>query len=408
MANATVYVSLDGGAYQRGGVATLLNQAVQLHAQTKEGWKTARWEVIAPKSFATPLGWTTLGNGYFHYLGNTEDPPPFVADIWGKYFLRLTVNDGVTTTDETLVDETTMLSIKSPNNFEDIGVFETSQFDIVRFWVGPLQDIVRAVDAFVTGGGVAFGGDLNPATSSSTAQYVRSLSGVAGSIAVAATGALFRYAANVVNPGRNHARSTTGAGSAMQDRTQAAQGGSAAPAADFRVILGKSDGAGARPFWRLAYETVAEGASTDVLAAQFDGVRALVASTGAGVALRLASSSNGDVELAPHGTGSIAFLGKTKYSTRFVNANVTLDTGAPDQLVFVDLTAARTVTLPPPSQGRILWFKDYKYLGSPTTALTLARSGTEKIEGLAANLVLTSRGWSGALIGDGTDWHLWR
>lgn len=404
MANATILVSLDGSAYTRGGVPTLLNQAVQLHAQTKEGWKTAKWECIAPKSFTTPLGWTTLGDGFFHYLGTTEDPPPFVADVWGKYFLRLTVNDGVTLTDETLVDETTMLSIKSPNNFEDIGVFETSQFDIVRFWVGPLQDIVRAVDAFVTGGGVAFGGDLDPARSSSTAQYVRSLSGVAGSVAIAATGAVLKWVAATVLPGRAHARSTTGPGSAMQDRTQAAQSGSGAPAGDFRVILGKSDGAGTRPFWRLAYETVAESTYVDALAMQWDGVRALVSSLGAGVALRLGTSSNGDVELAPHGTGSVAFLGRLRLKTRTVTASATI---ADDAIVYADTTAgAVSLTMPTPTDGRTILVKALTPL--ETNALTLVRAGSEKIAGVAANLTLTANGGAWIITSNGIDWFLFR
>ncbi len=406
MANATVYVSLDGAAYVRGGVQAHLNQAMQLHGFPKDGWKTSKWVIIAPKGLATPAGWTTLGDGNFQYVGATEDPPAFVGALWGKYYVRLVVNDGIPTLpDEKLVDETTMLSIKSPNNFEDVGVFETSQFDIVRFWVGPLQDAIRAIDAFVTGGGVAFNGDLDPTTSSSTAQYVRSLSGTAGSILVAATGAILKWAAGTVNPGRAHARSTTGAGTAMQDRTQAALAGSGGGGGDLRAIIGKNDGAGARGLFKVAYETVPESTFVDAVSLGFDGAKAVLSSLGNLVALRLASASNGDVELAPHGTGSIVLSGRLATKQRTFTANTAV---ADDLLLFADTTAGPLqLTLPAPSAGRAFLLKAKTALS--TNTLTLARAGTtEKIDGIAASRVLSADFGAWLVASDGTDWFLFR
>ena len=85
------------------------------------------------------------------------------------------------------------------------------------------------------------------------------------------------------------------------------------------------------------------------------------------------------------------------------NATATLTT---ERNVYADTSGgAFTLTLPAPSNGREVFIKDQKgTFGSNN--LTLAPSGSEKIEGLAANRVL-SASWGGYRVhSDGTDWFI--
>lgn len=418
---ATLTVRVNGGAPLQGGVTVNALSTIQFGAASYDGWTKGRWEIIGPPGWAVPAGWTDDG-GKAVYVGGAGPPPSFVlpnAAGWGKWMPTLVVNDGAkdgNAAHPDMTDRKTALSMLSPNLVVDVGVGESTQFDALRRWAGAMQAIARKMDAALNAAGViTWSGDLDP-SSSNTSQKVRSLTGVGGFVDLITTAAIFRYAAGVVNPGRAHTRAASGAGSAMQDRTQSSAAGSSASAADFRTILGLSDGVAARPWWRLAYETVAGSTFVEFLGAQFDGTRALLQSMGSGVALRLASQTNGNVELAPHGTGNVVLSpsatgaillsGKARWQSRTVTADLVVDTTTADVMLFVDSTAAaRNITLPPATAGRMLAVFDTKGTFG-TNATTLVRAGSEKIAGLSANLVLRGAWGVWILVSDGTDWYL--
>ena len=83
----------------------------------------------------------------------------------------------------------------------------------------------------------------------------------------------------------------------------------------------------------------------------------------------------------------------------------TIDTSTKDMLIYSDTSGApQTLTLPPPTTGRILIIKDKKQTFF-TNNLTLARSGSEKIDGIAASLVLSINNQELILTSDGVDWY---
>lgn len=77
-----------------------------------------------------------------------------------------------------------------------------------------------------------------------------------------------------------------------------------------------------------------------------------------------------------------------------------------DQLVLVDTTSnAITLTLPDPANYQTIYITD---IGGnlSTNNLTVARFGTEKIEGITASKLFQSNFGSWAFQSNGTDWSL--
>lgn len=93
-------------------------------------------------------------------------------------------------------------------------------------------------------------------------------------------------------------------------------------------------------------------------------------------------------------------------TTRTASANFTIDTTTTDYIVFANTSgSAFTITLPAPTNGRILIIKDST--GSfNTNNLTLAQHAAEKIEGVASSKLLTTNWGSYCLTSNGTDWFL--
>lgn len=114
------------------------------------------------------------------------------------------------------------------------------------------------------------------------------------------------------------------------------------------------------------------------------------------------------VTLGPQSSSTDAHSinGGMNVTTRSINSNITLDTTTTDYLVFVDTSGgAITVTLPTPTNGRILIIKDST--GSfGTNNCTIARHASEKIEGLAASKVLQTNWGSSTFTSNGTDWFM--
>ncbi len=84
--------------------------------------------------------------------------------------------------------------------------------------------------------------------------------------------------------------------------------------------------------------------------------------------------------------------------------NVALSQTSGDQIVLVDTSAQRTITLPPPANfKKRIWVKDKTGTASAFPIL-IARNASEKIEGVAATLSYNGN-WGGVcLVTDGTDW----
>lgn len=84
--------------------------------------------------------------------------------------------------------------------------------------------------------------------------------------------------------------------------------------------------------------------------------------------------------------------------------NVALSQTGNDQVVLVDTSAGRTITLPPPVNfKKRIWIKD-KTGQATTNPITIARNASEKIEGVTASKSYAVNWGSLCLVTDGTDW----
>lgn len=98
-------------------------------------------------------------------------------------------------------------------------------------------------------------------------------------------------------------------------------------------------------------------------------------------------------------------LGTKGRRVQVINTATTL-AAATHRDVNVDTSAgAVTLTLPTPTLGLEFRIKDSKGTFG-TNACTLARAGTEKIEGLAASLILSADWGAYTIYSDGTDWFI--
>jgi hypothetical protein len=92
-------------------------------------------------------------------------------------------------------------------------------------------------------------------------------------------------------------------------------------------------------------------------------------------------------------------------TTRTITANLTIDTTTTDYIIFCNQSGAITITLPTPTNGRQLIIKDISGTAA-TNNITIARHGTETIEGVSASYVLSANYVSVTLTSDGTNWWL--
>lgn len=100
-----------------------------------------------------------------------------------------------------------------------------------------------------------------------------------------------------------------------------------------------------------------------------------------------------------------SMVGGFNYTTRTVSSSIAIDTTTTDYILLVNTSAARTITLPTPTQGRK--FLLFDIIGSASTNnITLARSGSEKIAGTAANKVFSTDWGAWIIVSDGTDWFI--
>lgn len=84
--------------------------------------------------------------------------------------------------------------------------------------------------------------------------------------------------------------------------------------------------------------------------------------------------------------------------------NLTITSTDNTFIILVDTSAGRTITLPDPTLGKRLFIIKDKTGTSQTNAITLARFGSETIDGVAASKSLSKNFGSWYVISDGTNW----
>jgi hypothetical protein len=97
--------------------------------------------------------------------------------------------------------------------------------------------------------------------------------------------------------------------------------------------------------------------------------------------------------------------GGLQRTTRTVTASFTIDTTTSDYQIFCNASAAITVTLPAPTNGRELRIKDISY-NAATNNITVAQHASELIENIAASYLIQANGGAITLCSDGTNWYL--
>jgi len=112
------------------------------------------------------------------------------------------------------------------------------------------------------------------------------------------------------------------------------------------------------------------------------------------------------VMYSPNGGGSTGGGGSIPAANQVTVTAATYTITASNFLVLVDTTSnAITLTLPNPTGYATIYIKD-KAGNLATNNLTVARFGSEKIEGLAASKVFQSAWGAWTFQSNGTDWFL--
>lgn len=155
---AKVLASINGGATASGGIVVPASATVQLSGVNTASWLNQLWEIYEyPVGFTAPAGWSTAANGSIYSTAVT--PPQFTLpaiSLWGKFFVRLTVNGGILNgalagpgSPQPLIDIATALTMLSPNGLVDTGYLEANQFDSLRQWSGEMKRNWRKIDSLL-------------------------------------------------------------------------------------------------------------------------------------------------------------------------------------------------------------------------------------------------------------------
>jgi hypothetical protein len=136
MPSAAARVSINGGANQTIADKPIIAPSaatVAFSSADTSFWTQQRWEIYAyPDGWTAPAGWSTDANGVIYSTSVT--PSSFTLDSnllrWGKFGLRLTVNNGLTdgVADTSMVDESLAFEVLSPSGLHDLMKYETNQF----------------------------------------------------------------------------------------------------------------------------------------------------------------------------------------------------------------------------------------------------------------------------------------
>lgn len=155
---AKLKASINGGAATSGGLTVPASATVQLSADPSgtSGVYAYKYQIYGfPVGFSVPSEWSTDGAGvYFYSAGAT--PPIFTLpsiSTWGKWMLRLTVNNGISPNTEVLptsqlIDEMTALDMLSGHGLHDIGTNETTQWSS-QGWTFHAQANLRIIQSLL-------------------------------------------------------------------------------------------------------------------------------------------------------------------------------------------------------------------------------------------------------------------
>lgn len=151
---AQIQYTVDGGGLLSGANIVTGANVIQPSGVNTGAWLNQLWEIYEyPVGFSVPASWSNV-NGV--YQSTAVTPPPFTLlsnSIWGKYLMRLTVNQGLLNglyagpgSPQPLVDISSALHVLSLKGTHDVCFGETNQFDAFRQWVGELKASLRALD----------------------------------------------------------------------------------------------------------------------------------------------------------------------------------------------------------------------------------------------------------------------
>lgn len=102
-------------------------------------------------------------------------------------------------------------------------------------------------------------------------------------------------------------------------------------------------------------------------------------------------------------TATHVINGGLRVTTRTITSSFTIDTTTTDFEIFCNNSAAINITLPTPTNGRLITIKDF--IGTAqTNPITIVRHASELIEGLAASYVFQTNWGSITLTSNGTNW----
>lgn len=117
-------------------------------------------------------------------------------------------------------------------------------------------------------------------------------------------------------------------------------------------------------------------------------------------------SHTGATTLGPASSTAVHQInGGIQRTTRTITANLTVDTTTTDDIILCNNSGAISITLPTPTNGRVLVVKDINGNAS-TNNISIVRHGSENIEGLAATYVFQTNYGSLTIGCDGTNWWL--
>jgi hypothetical protein len=97
--------------------------------------------------------------------------------------------------------------------------------------------------------------------------------------------------------------------------------------------------------------------------------------------------------------------GSFTVTTRTVTSSFAVDTTQTDYIIFVNTSSAVSITLPVPTNGRILIFKDISGLAGSNN-ISILQHSSEKIEGVSATKTLATNWGSWTFTSNGTDWFM--